>query len=152
VPHQERARLAGDWLADDVDFPRFPRFPRTARRTVSPPQDPLDIARSAIQRLQPVTHNAATDCEESEECEESPDGVIIDGADPRPGWRLLNAARFTADDLVQGHDPGGYCSQHRRLLSYPEQKRGACSWCVPVDPEREPEYWASHWRRFTERR
>ncbi len=31
-------------------------------------------------------------------------------------------------------------------------RRGACSWCVPVDPEREPEYWASHWRRFTERR
>jgi hypothetical protein len=35
-------------------------------------------------------------------------------------------------------------------LTYPEQQRGACSWCVPVDPEREPEYWASHWRKFTE--
>ncbi len=56
-----------------------------------------------------------------------------------------------ADDLARGHDPGGYCAEHGRRLSYPEQQRGACSWCVPVDPEREPEYWASHWRRFTER-
>ena len=29
---------------------------------------------------------------------------------------------------------------------------GACSWCVPVTLEREPEYWAIHWRRYAERR
>jgi hypothetical protein len=74
-----------------------------------------------------------------------------DGGDPFERWRLLNAQRFTADDAAHGYDTGGYCAQHGRVLSYPEQKRGACSWCVAVDPEREPEYWASHWRRFTER-
>jgi hypothetical protein len=39
-----------------------------------------------------------------------------------------------------------------RSVSQPEQKRGTCWWCVPVDPDREPEYWAGHWLRFTERR
>jgi hypothetical protein len=34
-------------------------------------------------------------------------------------------------------------SHARRAPSYPEQKRGACSWCLPVDPGCEPEYWAS---------
>jgi hypothetical protein len=67
-------------------------------------------------------------------------------------WRRRNAELLTEDDRRSGHDPGGFCAEHRRCLSYPEQKRGACSWCVPVDPEREPEYWASHWRRFNERR
>ena len=62
-----------------------------------------------------------------------------------------NAARLTAADLARGFDAGGYCTAHGRILSYPEQKRGACSWCVPVDPDHESEYWASHWRRFTER-
>jgi hypothetical protein len=66
-------------------------------------------------------------------------------------WRARNAARITADDLARSHDPGGYCAEHGRLLSYPEQKRGACSWCVPVEAAQEPAYWASHWRRFTER-
>ncbi len=60
-----------------------------------------------------------------------------------------NAARLTAADLARGFDAGGYCTAHGRILSYPEQKRGACSWCVPVDPDREPEYWASHWRKFS---
>jgi hypothetical protein len=72
-------------------------------------------------------------------------------ADPFRRWRWSNAERLTDDDLARGRDPGGFCVTHGRGLSYPEQKRGACSWCVPVDPEREPEYWASHWRRFTER-
>ena len=54
-------------------------------------------------------------------------------------------------DVRPVRDYGGFCATHRRPLSYPEQQRGACSWCVPVDPEREPEYWASHWRRFRER-
>ncbi len=75
-----------------------------------------------------------------------------EAVDPCAGWRLRNAERLTADDLARGHDAGGYCAEHGRWLSYPEQKRGACSWCVPVDPDREPAYWASHWRRFTERR
>jgi hypothetical protein len=95
----------------------------------------------------------STHCEESEECEESPDiGQVEHPSDPMLRWRLANAERLTVDDLANGHDPGGYCAEHRRWLSYPEQKRGACSWCVPVDPEREPEYWASHWRGFKERR
>ncbi len=72
-------------------------------------------------------------------------------ADPFLRWRLENSARLTADDLARGFDAGGYCTVHGRILSYPEQKRGACSWCVPVAPDHESEYWASHWRRFTER-
>lgn len=72
-------------------------------------------------------------------------------ADPFLRWRLMNAERLTAADVARGYDAGGYCVGHGRILSHPEQKRGACSWCVPVDPAREPEYWASHWRRFTER-
>lgn len=66
-------------------------------------------------------------------------------------WLHRNVELLTEEDRRRGHDPGGYCAEHHRALSYPEQKRGACSWCVPVDAEREPEYWQSHWRRFTER-
>src|SRR3954452_22186389 len=69
---------------------------------------------------------------------------------PAEKWRARNAVLLTGEDRRLGHDPGGYCAIHRRPLSYPEQKREACSWCVPVDPEREPEYLASRWRRFTE--
>ena len=72
--------------------------------------------------------------------------------DPFRAWRHRNAERLTEADARRGYDPGGFCAEHRRWLSYPEQQRGACSWCVPVDPEREPECWASRWRRFTERR
>ena len=72
-------------------------------------------------------------------------------SDPFVRWRLSNTKRLTADDLARGYDAGGYCAAHGRRLSYPEQKRGACSWCIPVDPEREPEYWESHWRKFTAR-
>ena len=71
--------------------------------------------------------------------------------DPFRRWRWSNAERLTADDLARGRDPGGFCVTHGRALSYPEQMRGACSWCVPVDPEREPEYGSGHSRRFTER-
>ena len=67
-------------------------------------------------------------------------------------WRWRNAELLTDDDRRLGHDSGGFCATHHRWLTYPEQQRGACSWCVPVDPDREPEYWASHWRRFRERR
>jgi len=69
--------------------------------------------------------------------------------DPFTRWRVRNAERLTANDVARGYDAGGYCAEHGRRLSYPEQKRGACSWCVPVDPQREAEYWHSHWRRFT---
>jgi hypothetical protein len=93
-----------------------------------------------------------TDCEISEKSEISPAGPpgSTSAADPCRAWRLRNAELLAEADGRLGHDYGGYCAEHRRVLSYPEQKRGACSWCVPVDPEREPEYWASHWRRFTE--
>ena len=117
--------------------------------------------------------SAASQCEESEESEVSPSepevrlnvnrGVLMTVgmchgypfppllADPFRAWRLRNAELLVEQDGRRGHDVGGFCAEHRRPLSYPEQKRGACSWCVPVDPEREPEYWATHWRRFTER-
>jgi len=116
------------------------------------PSDALSVARSAIQGLHREPRRAAPACEESEESEESPPHLdkAIRTVGPAAAWRLQNAAHFTADDLLHGRDAGGYCAEHRRPLSYPEQKRGACSWCVPVDPEREPEYWASHWRRFRE--
>jgi hypothetical protein len=115
--------------------------------------DPLAIARAAFRRLRADSAPARSQCEESEESEESPPSgsVPADGADPFVRWRLRNAGRLTSADLGLGHDPGGNCAEHRRPLSYPEQKRGACSWCVGVDPEREPEYWASHWRRFSEK-
>jgi hypothetical protein len=73
----------------------------------------------------------------------------VDAADR---WQRENAGLLGPADLALGRDAGGYCAAHRRVLSYPEQQRGACSWCVPVDPDREPEYWASHWRRFMEGR
>jgi hypothetical protein len=73
-------------------------------------------------------------------------------ADPFRRWRWTNAEQLTAGDLARGRDPGGFSAAHGRALAYPEQQRGACSWCVPVEPEREPEYWASYWRRFKERR
>ena len=73
-------------------------------------------------------------------------------ADPFRAWQPTNAELLTEADGRLGHNYGGYCAKHGRCLSFPEQRRGACSWCVPVDPEREPEYWASHWLRFTEGR
>ena len=97
---------------------------------------------------------SSPDCEISEISEErsaAPSASPLT-ADPFRAWRLRNAELLAACDGRSGLDYGGYCAEHRRSLSYPEQKRGACSWCVPVDPEREPEYWASHWRRFTEGR
>ena len=72
-------------------------------------------------------------------------------ADPLRRWRWRNAELLTDTERRLGHDPGGFCAAHGRWLSYPEQRRGACSWCVPVDAELEPEYWPSHWRRFVER-
>ena len=114
------------------------------------PDDALSRARRslAVLRSSPAP---STECEESEGSEESPARrPAADAVDPFLRWRLLNAERMTADDLAHGYDAGGYCTKHGRVLSYPEQKRGACSWCVPVDPEREPEYWVSHWRRFKE--
>jgi hypothetical protein len=51
-----------------------------------------------------------------------------------------------------GHAPGGYRAEHGRWLSYLEEKFGARPRCVRVNPEREPEYWASHWRKLAERR
>ena len=73
-------------------------------------------------------------------------------ADPFLAWRHRNGERLTDADRRLGHDGAGFCVEHRRWLSHPEQRRGACSWCVPVDPESEPDYWQTHWRRFTEDR
>ena len=64
-------------------------------------------------------------------------------------WRWRNSELLTDTDRRLGHDPGGFCAQHNRWLTYPEQQRGACSWCVPVNPDHEPECWASRWRKFT---
>ena len=92
------------------------------------------------------------DCEVSEESEERSGDRLVPPplTDPFRAWRLRNATLLAEAGGRLGHDYGGYCAEHGRCLSYPEQKRGACSWCVPVDPESEPAYWASHWRRFTE--
>jgi len=90
------------------------------------------------------------DCEISEKRSDEPPGSGLI-ADPFRAWRLRNAELLTEAKGRLGHDYGGFCATHRRPLSRPEQQRGACSWCVPVDPEREPEFWASHWRRFSER-
>jgi hypothetical protein len=119
---------------------------------VSVPFDPLTIARDALQQLRSEPDGEQTDCDVSEESEERSAGRMWTARsdDPFVEWRLGNAAQLSASDLAAGRDPGGFCVEHRRCLSYPEQKRGACSWCVPVTPEREPEYWASHWRRYTE--
>jgi hypothetical protein len=70
---------------------------------------------------------------------------------PFHAWRLRNAELLTEQGGRLGHDSAGFCAEHRQALSYREQKCGACSWCVPVNPQREPAYWASHWRLFTER-
>ena len=80
-----------------------------------------------------------------------PTAVRSPSVDPLKAWRWRNAELLTDMDRRLGHDPGGFCAEHHRWLTWTEQQRGACSWCVPVDPEREPTYWASHWRRFTER-
>ena len=120
--------------------------------------DLLERARSTLRTLRSADAVSRRDCEIGEECEESrrePDGSAAHAsgvADPFLRWRLENAARMTTEDARLGHDPGGFCAEQHRWLTYPEQRRGACSWCVTVDPEREPEYWASHWQRFTERR
>ena len=69
-------------------------------------------------------------------------------------WQVANAIQLSQEDnpdrgvdrvrhRALGHDVGGHCAAHRRGLSYPEQKRGACAWCVEADPELEPEYWKS---------
>ncbi len=70
---------------------------------------------------------------------------------PLRAWCLRNAELLSQIDRRLGHDRGGFCAAHGRWLNYPEQQRGACSWCVPVDLERESEYWASHWPTFGER-
>jgi len=57
-------------------------------------------------------------------------------ADPFRAWHLMNVELLTDADGRLGHDNGGFCAKHRRCLSFPEQRRGACSWCVPVDPAR----------------
>jgi hypothetical protein len=111
---------------------------------VQPARDDPDPRNPPVDRT--VGGSASdTDCEMSEKSPAAP-SASSQTADPFRAWRLRNAQL-----LEEGDDYGGRCAEHRRPLSYPEQKRGACSWCVGVDPEREPEYWASHWRRFTER-
>ena len=53
--------------------------------------------------------------------------------DPTRRWRWRNAELLSEDDRRAGRDPGGFCAEHHRWLTYAEQQRGACSWCVPVD-------------------
>ena len=120
--------------------------------------------KSEISEISPSVPSPPTDdggagssCEESEKRSAVPSPPASEPtpallADPFRAWRLRNAELLTDDDRRLRHDRGGFCATHNRWLTYPEQRRGACSWCVPVDPEREPEYWQSHWRRFTERR
>ena len=79
---------------------------------------------------------------------ESRAGTTVVG--PIADWRARRAERLAAEGQAHGDDTGGSCAMPGRPLPHPEQRCAACSWCVPVDPEREPEYWASHWRRFTE--
>jgi hypothetical protein len=109
------------------------------RRTNSEPY--ADDAASTTSRPAPVMSVGKND----QTTKPQPD-VQVD----RAGWQARNADLMTDAERRQGLDPGGFCAQHRRPLSYPEQRREACSWCVPVDPIREPEYWASQWRRFSE--
>ena len=52
-------------------------------------------------------------------------GSVSLPVDPFADWHARNAERLSADDLANGYDAGGYCTKHRRVLSYPEQKRGA---------------------------
>ncbi len=104
----------------------------------------------------PDGNGTESSCEISEESEERsgawppPTPALL--ADPFRAWRLRNAERLSDGDRRLGHDHGGFCVQHNRWLTYPEQRRGACSWCMPVDPEREPEYWASRRGKFRKRR
>ena len=128
-------------------FSRFPRLSRsrTSRRVVT--DQLLDAARHAPPIPRSASVSDGLKREISERSEESPAP-----ADPRLALCLTNAECLTADDRRLGHDPGGFCAAHNRWLTWNEQQRGACSWCMPIEPEREPEYWASHWRRYTERR
>jgi hypothetical protein len=106
--------------------------------------DPLSIARAVLQQMRTASEQAGRDCDVSEECEESATVGAVQrvDADRCIRWRLSNAVRLTAADLTGGRDPHGYCSEHHRFLSYPEQQRGACSWCLPaVDPDAEQEEW-----------
>ncbi|MBI4491367.1 MAG: hypothetical protein HY690_01050 [Chloroflexi bacterium] len=46
-------------------------------------------------------------------------------------------ATVAAPVLLLPADMGGYCPTHRRWLSYPEQRAGACTWCrtgLPLYP------------------
>ena len=124
------------------------------------PDEALSRARRHIHELRRAGGGSIPHCEKSEKSEErcplpcppasEPTPALL--ANPFRAWRLHNAERLTDIDRRQGHDRGGFCAAHGRWLSYPEQRRGACSWCVPVDRGREPEYRASHWRKFAERR
>ena len=121
-----------------------------------PVDDALTIARRRLRDLRRAGVAPDAEREVSEISEESrrpagrPTPLLV--ADPSRAWRLRNAELLTDIDRRLGHDPGGFCAEHNRWLTWREQTRGACSWCVPVEPEREPEYWASHRRTFTERR
>jgi hypothetical protein len=119
-------------------------------------EDALTIARRRLGDLRRAGVAPDAEREVSEISEESrlaagrPTPLLV--AEPFRAWRLRNAELLTDTDRRLGHDAGGFCVEHSRWLTWREQNRGACSWCVPVDPEREPEYWASHWRTFTGRR
>ncbi len=117
--------------------------------------DLLERARSTLRAVRAADAVPQRDREISEGCEESRRGVDerpprrAGVPDPFLRWRLRNAEHITPEHARLGHDPGGFCAAHNRWLTWNEQQRGACSWCMPIEPEREPEYWASHWKRFT---
>jgi len=120
--------------------------PEVSKEDPASGDDPSIVGTADVSR-------AESDCEMSETSEKRSDEPPGSGlmADPFRAWRLRNAQLLAEAGGRPVQDYGGFCATHRRPLSYPEQTRGACSWCVPVDPEREPQYWTSHWRRFTER-
>ena len=117
--------------------------------------DALTITRRRLTELREGAVRGEVRCEKSVESEKTPADHTPHAsallADPCRAWRLRNAERLTNQHRQRGLDAGGFCAEHGRWLSYPERKRGACSWCLPVDPEWEPEYWASHWRRYNGR-
>jgi len=67
----------------------------------------------------------------------------VEPNDPFLAWRLRNGEYLSDSDRARHFDALTMCVVHHRFLSYDEQRRGACSWCVPVEPEKERDYWRS---------
>jgi hypothetical protein len=84
-------------------------------------------ARVTVQRLRAESVSDSPACDVSEESEESlPNGgLTVAVVDQFVRWRLADAERRAKADHAAYLDPLGYCAEHHRVLSYPEQKRGA---------------------------